>query len=80
MDTHTVVDRSSIQIKSFFSAWKHDAVKILIISRAFIRIITFHKEGGGRLLEATANSWKNFELFKFFSDDHHIDIRNGSIY
>ena len=58
------------------------AGKILIIAQAFIRIIIFHKEGGGHLLEAIGfdNSWKNFELFKFSSDDHHIDIRNGSIY
>ena len=34
------------------------------------------------LFEATVfdNSWKNFEIFKFSSDDHHIDIGNGSIY
>ena len=40
-------------------------VKILIIARAFIRIITFHKEEGGCLLDATVfdNSWKNFKIF-----------------
>ena len=35
---------------------RHDGtftIKILINARAFIRTITFHKEGGGHLLEAT---------------------------
>ena len=54
-----------------------DTVKILII-----RIIIFLREGGWHLLEATVfgNSYKNFKLFKFSSDDRHIDIGNGSIY
>ena len=58
------------------------SVKILIITQAFIRIITFHKEGGGCLLEATVfdDSWKNFEIFKFSCNVRHIDIGNGSIY
>ena len=36
----------------------------------------------GHLLEAVVfdDSWKNFRIIKFSSDDHHIDIRNGSIY
>ena len=42
-------------------------VKVLIIAWAF----TFHYEGGGHLLEATVfdNGWKNFERFKFLSND-----------
>ena len=43
-------------------------LKILIMARAFIRIITFHKEGGGHLLEAATvfdNSWKNFDYLSF---------------
>ena len=57
-------------------------LEILIIAGVFISIIICHKDGGGCLLEATMfdNSWKNFKIFKFSSDDRHIDIWNGSIY
>ena len=41
--------------------------KNLIIAWEFIRSIYFHKEGGGRLLEATVfdNSWKNSRYSSF---------------
>ena len=57
-----------------------DAVKILIITWTFIRIIIVHKEGGGHLSEATVfdNSRKIFEIFKFSSNDCYIDIGNKS--
>ena len=57
-------------------------IKILISAQAFIRITTFHKQGGRHLLEATVfdNSLKNFEIFKFSSSNRHIDIGNRSIY
>ena len=56
-------------------------IKKLIITPAFIRIITFHKAGSGSLLEATDfdNTWKNLKIFKFSSDDPYIDIGNGSV-
>ena len=46
-------------------------IKIVIISHAFIRIIIFHKEGGGHLLEAAVfdNCKKSFIISKFSSDD-----------
>ena len=38
-----------------------NTIKILIMAQAFIKITTFHKGGGGHLLEATVfnNSWKS---------------------
>ena len=57
-------------------------VKLQIIALAFIRIITFQTGGGGHLLKATVfdNSWKNFNIYKFSSDDRHVDIGNWNIY
>ena len=53
-----------------------------MFTQAFIRIISFHKEGDGPLLEAAVfdNCRKNLEMFKFSSDEGHIDIVNGCIF
>ena len=51
------LDKKSNQINIFLT------IKILITTRAFIRIINFCKEGSGHLLEATV--FENFKIFKF---------------
>ena len=49
-------------------------VKILLETRAFIRIITFHRDGGGQLLEATsARKIINMLLFQFLGKGRHLE-------
>ena len=49
-------------------------VKILLETRAFIRIITFHSDGGWQLLEATsARKVVNMLLFQFLGKGRHLE-------
>ena len=58
-------------------------IKILIIAHGHLLEslpIIKREVGIYYRLQCLITVGKNFEIFKFSSDDHHIDIRNRSIY